>query len=159
MHLLHWVANLFLHSLPEMPCIVCEGQRARHRSRADHGLKEEVGSHHGCHLHLGGVRGGHAEDSSAEEAARQGQPFDFELEEDRTMAPLPINPFWPFWEWSKGVEKCLEDLQRVAKAWRDEAREQRERVKKVEKEVKRLRERVTELEMKGKGKGKEKEDM
>jgi len=82
--------------------------------------------------------------------------FDFKLDKDGTMAPLPINPFWPFWEWSKAVEKCLEDLQRVAKVWRDKAREQRERVKKVEKEVKRLRERVTELE---KGKGKEKEDM
>jgi len=81
--------------------------------------------------------------------------FDFELDKDGRMTPLPVNPFWPFWEWSKAVEKCLEDLQRVAKAWRDEAREQKERVKKVEKEVKRLKERVTELE---KGKGKEKED-
>jgi len=81
--------------------------------------------------------------------------FDFELDEDGTMAPLPVNPFWSFWEWSKVVEMRSVDLQRTAKAWRDEAREQRERVKTVEKEVKRLRERVMELE---KGKGKEKED-
>ena len=81
--------------------------------------------------------------------------FDFELNKDGRMTPLPVNPFWPFWEWSKAVEKCLEDLQRVAKAWRDKVREQGERVKKVEKEVKRLKERVMELE---KGKGKEKED-
>ena len=72
--------------------------------------------------------------------------FDFELKEDGTMAPLPINPFWPFWQWSKAVEKCSEDLQRAAKAWRDEVREQRENLKEVEKEVKRLRERVAELE-------------
>jgi len=84
--------------------------------------------------------------------------FNFELDKDGRMTPLPVNPFWPFWEWSKAVEKRLEDLQRAAKAWRDKVREQRERVKKVEKEVKRLRERVMELEEKGKGKGKEKED-
>jgi len=36
------------------------------------------------------------------------------------------------------------------KAWKDEAREQREKVKEVEKEVKRLRERVAELERRGK---------
>jgi len=72
--------------------------------------------------------------------------FNFKLEEDGTMAPLPINPFWPFWQWSKAVEKCSEDLERVAKAWRDEAREQREKLKEVEKEVKRLRLRVAELE-------------
>ena len=76
--------------------------------------------------------------------------FDFELEEDGMMAPLPINPFWPFWQWSKAVEKRLEDLERAAKAWKDEAREQREKVKEVEKEVKRLRERVAELERRGK---------
>jgi len=81
--------------------------------------------------------------------------LDFELDKDGTMVPLPVNPFWSFWEWSKVVEMCSGDLQRAAKAWRDKAREQRERVKKVEKEVKRLKERVTELK---KGKGKEKED-
>jgi len=76
--------------------------------------------------------------------------FDFELEEDGMMAPLPVNPFWPFWQWSKAVEKHSEDLERAAKAWKDEAREQREKVKEVEKEVKRLRERVAELERRGK---------
>jgi len=76
--------------------------------------------------------------------------FDFELEEDGTMALLPVNPFWPFWQWSKAVEKRSEDLERAAKAWKDEAREQREKVKEVEKEVKRLRERVVELERRGK---------
>jgi len=76
--------------------------------------------------------------------------FDFELKEDGMMVPLPVNPFWPFWQWSKVVEKHLEDLQRAAKAWRDEVREQREKVKEVEKEVKRLRERVAELERRGK---------
>jgi len=76
--------------------------------------------------------------------------FDFELEEDGTMAPLPVNPFWPFWQWSKAVEKRSEDLERAAKAWKDEAREQREKVKEVGKEVKRLRERVVELEKRGK---------
>ena len=85
--------------------------------------------------------------------------FDFELKEDRKMVPLPINPFWPFWQWSKVVEKHLEDLQIAARAWRDEAREQRVKVKELELEVRRLRERVVELEKKGKGKGKEKEDV
>jgi len=78
--------------------------------------------------------------------------FDFELEEDGMMALLPVNPFWPFWQWSKVVEKHLEDLERAAKAWKDEVREQREKVKEVEKEVKRLRERVVELERRGKEK-------
>ena len=84
--------------------------------------------------------------------------FDFKLDKDGRMTPLPINPFWPFWEWSKAVEKRLEDLQQMAKAWRDEAREQREKLKEVEKEVKQLRERVAELEKKGKGKGKEEDE-
>jgi len=84
--------------------------------------------------------------------------FDFKLKEDGKMALLPINLFWPFWQWSKAVEKHLEDLQIVARVWRDKAREQREKVKELEKEVRRLRERVAELEKKGKGKGKEKED-
>jgi len=82
--------------------------------------------------------------------------FDFELDEDRKMAPLPVNPFWPFWQWSKGVEKHSEDAQIEARAQRDEVREQREEareqrkeLKELRKEVKELREKVAELEKKG----------
>ena len=78
--------------------------------------------------------------------------FDFKLKEDGMMAPLPINPFWPFWQWSKVVEKCLEDLQRAVKVWRDEVKEQREKLKEVEKEVKRLRERVSSWRRRERGK-------
>jgi len=84
--------------------------------------------------------------------------FDFKLDEDGKMVLLPVNPFWPFWQWSKVVEKRSEDWQIEARVWRDEAREQREKLKELEKEVKRLRERVVELEKKGRGKGKEKEN-
>jgi len=79
--------------------------------------------------------------------------FDFKLDEDGKMALLPVNPFWPFWQWSKAVEKRLEDMQIEARAWRDEAREQREEareqrkeLKELRKEVKELREKVVELE-------------
>jgi len=82
--------------------------------------------------------------------------FNFELDEDGKMALLPVNPFWPFWQWSKAVEKHLEDTQIEARAQRDEAREQREEareqrkeLKELWKEVKELREKVVELEEKG----------
>jgi len=105
-----------------------------------------------------------SEETEEETAARtpvlRKQPdkpfFDFELDKDGKMAPLPINPFWPFWQWSKAVEKCSEDTQIEARAWRDEAREQREEareqrkeLKELRKEVKELREKVVELEKKG----------
>jgi len=82
--------------------------------------------------------------------------FDFKLDEDGKMALLPVNPFWPFWQWSKAVEKRSEDAQIEARARRDEAREQREEareqrkeLKELRKEVKELREKVVELEKKG----------
>jgi len=81
--------------------------------------------------------------------------FNFKLDKDGKMAPLPVNPFWPFWQWSKVVEKCLEDLQIEARVQRDEtreqqeeAREQRKELKELWKEVKELREKVVELEKK-----------
>ena len=83
--------------------------------------------------------------------------FDFKLDEDGKMALLPVNPFWPFWQWSKAVEKHLEDMQIEARVRRDEAREQREEareqrkeLKELQKEVKELREKVAELERKEK---------
>ena len=105
-----------------------------------------------------------SEETEEETAARtpvlRKQPdkpfFDFKLDEDGKMALLPVNPFWPFWQWSKAVEKCLEDTQIKARARRDEAREQREEareqrkeLKELRKEVKELREKVAELEKKG----------
>jgi len=82
--------------------------------------------------------------------------FDFKLDKDGKMAPLPVNPFWPFWQWSKVVEKRLEDAQIEVRVQRDEVREQREEVreqrkglKELWKEVKELREKVAELEKKG----------
>jgi len=75
--------------------------------------------------------------------------FDFELDEDGEMALLPVNPFWPFWQWSKAVEKHSEDTQIEVRARRDEAREQRKELKELWKEVKELREKVAELEKKG----------
>jgi len=79
--------------------------------------------------------------------------FNFELEEDRKMALLPVNPFWTFWQWSKAVEKHSEDLQVEVRAQRGEAREQREEareqrkeLKELWKEVKELREKVVEME-------------
>jgi len=72
--------------------------------------------------------------------------FDFELDKDGKMALLPVNPFWPFWQWSKAVEKRSEDTQIEVRAQRDEAREQREEAREQRKEVKELREKVAELE-------------
>jgi len=64
---LHWVTSVHMLGLPKVSCVVHAEWQAGHRSRADCGLKEEMGSHHSP---LGG--GGHVKDSGPEEATGQG---------------------------------------------------------------------------------------
>ena len=75
---------------------------------------------------------------------------------DRKLDPGPDDYFMSLAWWVSSMEMWQQDQRELW--WRVVELEQGERVKELEKEVKRLQERVAELEKKRKGKGKEKEN-